>query len=59
MESHRSRGISVKWTRPHPADIVVSGALYYLLYLDPAVPKALAALIAVAALRCIRFSRAV
>ncbi|MFJ7209652.1 hypothetical protein ACIQWR_39740 [Streptomyces sp. NPDC098789] len=59
MESHPWQGISVKWTCPAPANAVVAGTLYYLLCLDPAVPKVLAGLVAVVALRCIRVTRAV
>ncbi|MGW6973744.1 hypothetical protein [Streptomyces sp. NPDC054952] len=59
MQAQNWGGISVKWTRPHPTDLVVSASLFYLLYLDPAVPKLIAAVVATVALRCIRLSRAV
>lgn len=59
MEPQSWRGISVKWKRPDVADLVVAAALYYLLYVQPEVPKLIAAAVAIAALRCIRVGRAV
>ncbi|MFJ3714066.1 hypothetical protein [Streptomyces sp. NPDC090053] len=59
MEPQSWRGISVKWTRPHASDLAVAASLHYLLYLQPEVPKLIAATIAIASLRCIRLSRAV
>ncbi|MGW1318549.1 hypothetical protein [Streptomyces sp. NPDC002426] len=59
MEPQSWRGFEVTWTRPRIADIVVSGAIWYLLHQDERVHPVLAALVAVVALRCIRLRRTV
>ncbi|TXR95935.1 hypothetical protein EAO73_30645 [Streptomyces sp. col6] len=59
MESQSWRGLTVTWTRPHVADIAVAGVVYYLLHQDGEVHRAVAGLIALITLRCIRIRRSV
>ncbi|MGW1390546.1 hypothetical protein ACWD6Q_02630 [Streptomyces nigra] len=57
MQPQRPRAVTITWQRPHLADILIAGALYYLLHQQPQVHEAIAAAIGVAALRCLRVHR--
>jgi hypothetical protein len=57
MQPHKPRAVTLEWNRPHPVDLTIAAALYYLLHLQPQVHEAVAALIALAALRCVGIKR--
>ncbi|WP_329307013.1 hypothetical protein OG322_26185 [Streptomyces sp. NBC_01260] len=59
MEPQSWRGFEVTWTRPRLSDIVVSGAVWYLLYQDERLHPVVTTLVAIIALRCIRMRRTV
>ncbi|MEU2234381.1 hypothetical protein [Streptomyces vietnamensis] len=58
MEPQRWSGISVCWTHPKLADVVVSTALGYLLYQQSSVPQWGSVLAVIITLRCIHVTRA-
>ncbi|MDT0388280.1 hypothetical protein [Streptomyces dubilierae] len=57
METQTWHDISVEWRTPTPADVTLSGAVWYLLHVSPQVPEAIAAVAALVMLRCIRRRR--
>ncbi|MFB7293645.1 hypothetical protein [Actinacidiphila glaucinigra] len=59
MESQRWKRLAFEYRRPGHYDWINATTLGVLLHLQPQVPEAAAVLVAIAALRCIRYRRAV
>ncbi|MGW5731850.1 MULTISPECIES: hypothetical protein [Streptomyces] len=57
MESQSWKGSGIEYRRPDIPDLVIAAALFWLIHESPQAPEWVAFVIAMVALRCVRYRR--